>query len=98
MSNVATMCADHLTLAHTVCVGTTKGIPSTTSPLGRFPSNKPVYELVQLMGLGAGVDEEPFRVYTVNGTFVLHVVERNLHVHAINNLECTQCWQLAALS
>lgn len=43
------------------------------------------------MGMGVEVDEEPFVFYIVKGSFVPHVAERNLHVHAINNVECTQC-------
>lgn len=66
-----------------------KEFPTQLLHLGVF--TKLVYELVQLMELGAGVDEEPFVFYSVKGSFVLHVAERNLHMQAINKLECTQC-------
>lgn len=89
MGNVATMYADHLTLAH--AVWWVEEIPNMTSPCQSFSLNKPVYELVKLIGDGVGVDKDPFVFYTVKGTFVLHKVERNLRVHAINNLEHTQC-------
>lgn len=70
MGNVATMYVDHLPLPLAVLrVGE---IPNTVKiHLRACPPNKPVEELVKLIGGGVGVDKNPFVFYAVEGALVL---------------------------